>query len=147
MNEVKVEKTKKAVDIFAILNEAEETPIEARRVSNSSNRTTIFKSSLYKKGARTETSLIDETIVEAVKASHVAGKTEVSFYALTRLFEALHYRLKKSDRIASHIQAKEEVFSSFFEVKVDKIVFKDSILIALELETKKPETKLKKANK
>jgi hypothetical protein len=58
----------------------------------------------------------------------------------------MHYKLRKPDRISSHINAKEDVFPSFFIIEPDKIVFKDSILIALnlELETKKPETKLRK---
>jgi hypothetical protein len=141
------ENTKKTVDVLSILQEAEKTPIEARTISSTSTRTTLFKSSLYKKGKRTETSLIDEVICEAVKASHTAGKNSVSYYALTRLFEALHYRLRKYDRISSHIQAKEEVFSSFFKIEPDKIVFKDSVLIALELEVEKPQVKLRKANK
>lgn len=139
--------TKKAVNILDILNQAEATPKEERKISSSSSKTTLFKSSLYKKGKRTETSLIDEVICEAVKASHTAGKSEVSFYALTRLFEALHYRLKKYDRIASHVEAKSEIFSSFFKIEADKLQFKDSVLIALELEVEKPQVKLKKANK
>jgi hypothetical protein len=134
----------KKINILDILASAEATPKELRKVASSSNKTTLFKSSLYKKGKRTETSLIDEVICEAVKASHTAGKSEVSFYALTRLFEALHYRLRKYDRIASHVQAKEEIFSSFFELEPDKLKFKDSILVALELEKNKPETKLRK---
>lgn len=138
---------KKTINVFAILEEAEATPVEARTVSSSSSKTTLFKSSLYKKGKRTETSLIDEVICEAVKASHSASKNEVSFYALTRLFEAMHYRLRKYDRIASHVEAKSEIFSSFFKLEPDKIVFKDSILIALNLEVEKPQTKLRKANK
>jgi hypothetical protein len=139
------EKTnEKKIDVLSILNEAESTPQEARVAKSSSNRTTLFKSSLYKKGKRTETSLIDETIIEAVKASYTAGKTEVSFYALTRLFEVMNYRLRKYDRIASHVEAKKEIFSSFFKIETDKLQFKDSILIALELEVEKPQTKLRK---
>lgn len=140
----KAENTKKVVDVLSILEEAEATPEEARVVSSSSNKSTLFKSTLYKKGKRTETSLIDETIIEAIKASHEAGKKEVSFYALTKLFEALNYRLKKYDRIASHVEAKEEVFNSFFEISPSGLKFKDSILVALNLELKKVETKLRK---
>jgi hypothetical protein len=137
--------TNEKIDILSILEEAESTPKEQRTIANnSSNRTTLFKSSLYKKGKRTETSLIDEVICEAVKASHEAGRDSVSFYALTRLFEALHYRLRKYDRIASHVEAKKEIFSSFFKIEADKIVFKDSILIALNLEVEKPQVKLRK---
>jgi len=134
----------KTLNILDVLLEAESTPQEERIIHRTSSKTTLFKSSLYKKGKRTETSLIDEVICEAVKASHIAGKNSVSFYALTKLFEVLHYRLRKYDRISSHVEAKNEVFSTFFELEPDKIIFKDSVLIALELETKKPETKLKK---
>lgn len=134
----------KIMNVLDILNAAESTPIEARTVHSSSSRTTLFKSSLYKKGRRTETSLIDECIIEAVKASHKGGKGEVSYYALTKLFEALHYRLKKYDRISNHVEAKEEIFSKFFVIEPDKLKFKDSILIALELEVEKPEKAEKK---
>lgn len=153
---------KKAIDILSILEAAEATPKEARTVRvSSAQKTTIFKSSLYKRGVRTETSLIDDAICAAVKNLHAAGKGEVSYYALTKLFEALNpsHTLKSTTRIVDHVQAKDEIFEQFFELKPNKIIFKDSIIIALNLETdkaekadesdesekvKKPEVKLRK---
>jgi len=134
---------KKSINVLDILTEAESVPEEERNIiSSSSEKSTLFKSTRFKKGKRTETSLIDDIIVDAVKSLHSAGKNEVSFFALTKLFEATNYRLKNRLRIAEHVQAKD-VFTSFFDVKIDKLVFKQSILTALELETKKPKTKKK----
>ena len=50
---------KKAIDVLSILNAAEATPKEERVVQvSSAKKTTLFKSSLFKRGQRTETSLM-----------------------------------------------------------------------------------------
>lgn len=126
----------KKINVLSILEEAEKVPEKEREFvsSSASSRTTIFKSSKFKKGVRTETSLIDDCIVCAVKELYKEGKNSVSYYALTRLFEAMHYSLKKPDRIRDHIHAKDDVFPTFFEVGLREIVFKKAIINALGLD-------------
>ena len=88
-----------------------------------------------------------------MKASHKGGKDTVSYYALTKLFEALNpnHRLKSVSRIPDHVQAKDEIFSKFFELEPRGLKFKNSIIVALNLEqvekaekAEKPVTKLRK---
>lgn len=127
-------------NLLDVIKKAEETT-PAIKNSSVSSSVTLFKSSLFKKGKRTETSLIDETIITACKELHAEGITEVSYFALNALFQTINYPLKKRDRIYAHIHAesKKEHFAPFLRIESEKIIFKDALYQALELEVPEEE--------
>jgi hypothetical protein len=135
------------LDIIEDAEQAEETV----KHSSKSTAVTLFKSNKYKNGKRTETSLIDEAIIQACEALHAKGITQISFFAVHRVYDSLNpdRKLKKRDRVYRHVNAeqKQDDMKPFISHDYDNIIFKPALYNALELEVPKAlQTKTFKKN-